>query len=149
MEYSSTTDIILAIVTILASLGTAIGTFANTRNQVKQVDIDVKKIDKTLQVEVSDKVNRMTLDLAEKLEEQLEECTIKKEQLEQKLSKLATKKTESALRLHFLVGNLRNIIDKHNELADKNCPGYLIINDMVLNLIDEIEKEIKEEKEVK
>lgn len=145
METASILDVLLAIVTIIASFGTALGTFAAIRNQVKQTNTDTLKTDKTVAVEVAERVNAMSLNFAEKLEDQLEDCLKRRDEIENKFNISKQEEIELKLRLKYLATKLKTIIDKHNQLANMDCPGYQIINDMVYQIINEIENKIKEE----
>lgn len=145
METTSALDILLAIGIILGTFGTAIGTFLSARNQTKTTNTDSKKVDKLLEVEVAERSMAMSLNMAERLEDQLEECTKRKETLETRTELMIQEATELKLRLHFLVTRLRAVIDRHNKMANKDCPGFTIINDMVYQIIEEIENNVKEE----
>ena len=145
METTSTLEILLALAAILGSFGTAIGTFAATRNQIKQTDFGIKNVDKTAAIETAEKINEMTLRYAEKLERQLQDCNQKKDTLDDKLDEIIKYSVEVKIRAHDLVSELRRVIDKHDRVGNKDCPGYTIINQMLEEIIAGIERDINKE----
>lgn len=135
---------IVAIIAVLAPIIAGIFTYLQSR---KNTDADVLKSDRVVAVEALQKAGDLAVAVATKQAEEWEECRelLAKSQAENDSLKIAI--IDFKLRLKARAGKIRNIINQHDYFKaqiKEQCPGYEVIQGLLVKVAEEIEEEARD-----
>ena len=135
------------IIAVLLPVLTALGTIYTIRNSNKTTNVQVKKVESSIDIDNAQKINTVTMVLIDEIKKRLDDCNQKKDALEQEHESFRMMKVDTSIKYKRLAERLRDILDAHEKLASESesfdCKGYEIVNQMIRNIIDEIEKEVQ------
>ena len=137
------TDWIIAIIAVLAPIVTGILTWMSAR---KNVSADVLKSDRVIAVEALEKAGDLAVQVASKSTEQLDECRDDLMKLQDETAALKISIVDFKIRLRQRAGKIRNIVSRHEYFQKELtavCPGYEVIQGLLLDVVNEIEAEAK------
>lgn len=147
MDISSFLEKLIVIVSVLGSLGTAIGTFMATRNQTKESDASTDKTRTFIPIDAAERISSISLNLIQNVQTQLADCVQKRDELGKELNDSIEQANSAKVRLRKLVSKLRDIRERHDKLyheLQSTCPGYEVLNGMIDTIITEIETELED-----
>lgn len=135
---------IVAIIAVLAPIIAGIFTYLQSR---KSSDADVLKSDRVVAVEALQKAGDLAVAVAAKQAEEWEECRelLAKSQAENATLNVAI--VDFKMRLKARAAKIRNIINQHDYFKaqiKEQCPGYEIVQGMLIKVAEEIEQEAKD-----
>lgn len=146
MDFTTLTSQILAAMTVISTLTSLFITWINIKPSVKKANIENERLENSVGIEAVERLNTVGLTLIGTLEKQIKTCEERKADLETLTQGLSLETTDLKIRVKKLALSLRRIIERHDTIAKEygqhNCPGIPIINKMLLDIIDEIEKEV-------
>jgi len=141
----TTSEYVLALLGVLAPILVALGTWYSVRNGKEQTKQEKLKADSTLRIETLEKASGLAMTMAEKAQDNYDDCEEELEKVKRENDSLVLTRTTLIVNRRIRMAKLRDLITKHNSIAAKynqeDCPGLQIINEHIGNIISEMEKE--------
>lgn len=150
MDFSPTIETVIAIVGgVIVPIVVALGTYIKIRGELKNADqeLNTEKIkdDSAIRVESIAKAGDLAMQIAQFSNKNYSDCMARLDILEKENTDLRVANTDFRIRARRLLSTLRDIINEHEELSKSStfdCPGFPIIQGMIMGLINEMEREV-------
>lgn len=144
MDLTNLTNQILALLAVVSTISGVIITILNANATLKKSNLENKRSESNLGIEATERLNTVGLSIITTQERQMKVCEDRRIALEKQVQETSLEITDLKIRVKKLALSLREIVEKHNDIIKESggCKGAIIINNMILSIIDEIDKEV-------
>lgn len=144
-------ELFIAIASVVGTLLTGVATYlatrSNIRNSLRQLNIEEKKVDVNLSVEAAEKLGALSLAMTTNAQKELMDCVGARDKYRIESEAYRLSGANVKVRLNALIIRLQDMYQEHETLVERNrnrdCPGYPILQQMILDSIEEIKKEVR------